>query len=1176
MGATGEWSSPITATATEEEMSTRIKGLELTKTGPSAWRLGTANEDPDATVVGEIFVTKTSTGTTPTEQTWSITFTENRGNVDMLEIKEDWTTTLTTSVGSITTSIVEFVRGASNEFTIEPKKATGQVVKDIQSADGFAGQDIFFTELWDNTNTIEQADDGTHAWISDQGIASYNPVRYEIQRVSTQIGSGLSIPSTSQFRLYLDLRTTRKDRVGGVRHVTPLINCSATALDMKLAIESMRDNLRVNVVRNDVNGGARGEYDWFITFVSLLGDLPPLEPESTSIIGSTGGTIPNYAEEIQKGVTEVQTITTSAAAHYIREQQEMTITATAGQTVSGNIGIAFGNTPTKYIDVLSTAQQMEDAIENLDAIQLEIQIIETFGGDPVPLNGEFTLTLDSYTTTALRFDSSAAAVKAALEQLHQVQTVNVVRTQKTGNNLYAWTVTFVTNLGNLQAMVPTYIGSLTGSTPSCTVTETQPGILINDVTVTKQSLPAAQGTSASAFLIEFLDPVGNVPNLIVSTDQLTGSTQALMFGKRDGASPIGGTFIVSMGKGSWVTTPSLDFDISALGMKTALEGISSIGEIDVMREDLGNGHRWTITFLSNLGNLNMMSARAQSQEIQSIQTMGGIPTPLGGTFTVSFGGHSTRPIPFDSSAATVKASLEILPTIGTIDVYRFGPLGDGKYRWDIYFRTEIGNLPLMIADGHGLTGTSASVTTHSIQDGNAQSLTGAMPSLANEEKVAGLPSYTGSYFPEKTATYQMAVRQLNQGGLTSMYYDNQWFMGSPSILRVDPTINFNWGSDTLTQYARDYVSVRWLGKIRPKTTEAYTLYLHVDDGAKLYIDHVLVLDLWEQPNGPVEGRVTLNLIKGRYHDVRLDYREERGNAFVSLKWKSFTVAKSLIPMDQLFTSSHVVGSPFSTSIISGAADYPHTTAYGPGLIDPIVGIPAKFTIQARDAVGENKTSAGRDSASDGLDGGDSFIVLVTSSKGTEHSVTPEYIGGGKYSVEYIPSDSGYHDVSVTIGGTDIYCGNGKESKCSPWRRLVAPGRTTHETSIAYGLGLTDAVAGDVGEFWIQARDAYNNNKTTGGEAERFQVFLDLQTASIPVGPNTTTIYPVTFRGVVRDMDDGTGRYYCTYTSTIQGSYDLRILYDGLQILSTAVGPDKTSWSTQVRFFSYENLLICLR
>ena len=76
-------------------------------------------------------------------------------------------------------------------------------------------------------------------------------------------------------------------------------------------------------------------------------------------------------------------------------------------------------------------------------------------------------------------------------------------------------------------------------------------------------------------------------------------------------------------------------------------------------------------------------------------------------------------------------------------------------------------------------------------------------------------------------------------------------------------------------------------------------------------------------------------------------------------------------MNQLYTSSHIVGSPYRTNVISGAADYPHTTAYGPGLVDPIVGIPAKFTIQARDAVGMNKTSGGRDSNSDGLDGDDS-------------------------------------------------------------------------------------------------------------------------------------------------------------------------------------------------------------
>lgn len=974
LGATGTWTSSITSSASAEELRTRLEGITIVS-GPSPWKSGTANEDT-VTTLGQVFVTKTNPSLDAnSHQMWSITFVGNRGNMEMLEIDPDWSTTLIASVGTVTTSIVEFVRGAANEFTIEPKKATGQVVKDIQSADGFAGKDIFFTELWDSSNTIAQADDGTHVWIKDQGVASYNPVRYEIQRVFTQIAPLSTIPGASVFKLILDLQSLQKNRVGGARHITTDIRCDADAVAMKLALESMRTGLRVDVTRNNLDGGARGTYEWLITFVSLLGDLPALTPESVSIVGSTGSI--SAAIEIQKGVTEIQTITTSAAAHFQREQQEITITTTSGQTVAGKIGISFDNIDTLpiYIDVLSTAEQMETAIENLNAIQLEKQVIETFGGDPVPLNGEFTLTFDGYTTGSLRFDSAASTVKAALEQLHNVQTVDVSRTQKAGNNLYAWTVTFVTNLGNLPNMVPTYLNTLTGSPPIggvyCTVVQLQYGVLINDVTVTKQALSAAQGTSSSAFLVEFIDPVGNLPNLKIYSDQLTGATAAKVFGKRDGSSPLGGTFIVTMGDGSWVTTPSLDFDMSALGMKTALEGISSIGEVDVMREDLGNGHRWTVTFLSNLGNLPMMRAEALKQEIQVVQTSGGIPTPLGGTFTLSFGGHTTNPIPFDSSAATVKAAFEAIASVGTVDVYRFGPLGDGRYRWDLYFRTERGNLPLMVANGHGLTGTSAGIASLTTQDGNAQSLTGAMPTLANEEKVAGLPSYTGSYYPEKTDTYQMSVRQLNQGGLTAMYYDNQWFIGQPTILRVDPGINFNWGSDSITQYARDFVSVRWLGKIKPKTTEEYTLYLHADDGARLYIDHVLVLDLWNQPNGPEEGRVTLTLTQGQYHDIRLDYREERGNAFVSLKWKSFTVTKQVIPMNQLYTSSHIVGSPYRTNVISGAADYPHTTAYGPGLVDPIVGIPAKFTIQARDAVGMNKTSGGRDSNSDGLDGDDS-------------------------------------------------------------------------------------------------------------------------------------------------------------------------------------------------------------
>ena len=45
---------------------------------------------------------------------------------------------------------------------------------------------------------------------------------------------------------------------------------------------------------------------------------------------------------------------------------------------------------------------------------------------------------------------------------------------------------------------------------------------------------------------------------------------------------------------------------------------------------MGNGHRWTITFLSNLGNLPHLSARKIKQEIQVISTTGGDPNPRAG------------------------------------------------------------------------------------------------------------------------------------------------------------------------------------------------------------------------------------------------------------------------------------------------------------------------------------------------------------------------------------------------------------------------------------------------------------------------------------------------------------------------------------------------------------------
>lgn len=70
--------------------------------------------------------------------------------------------------------------------------------------------------------------------------------------------------------------------------------------------------------------------------------------------------------------------------------------------------------------------------------------------------------------------------------------------------------------------------------------------------------------------------------------------------------------------------------------------------------------------------------------------------------------------------------------------------------------------------------------------------------------------------------------------------------GSPSISRVDAVVDFDWSTGLVTQYGKDYVSARWFGKIRSYQSETFTFYVYADQGARLWIDHVLIIDSWNK------------------------------------------------------------------------------------------------------------------------------------------------------------------------------------------------------------------------------------------------------------------------------------------------------------------------------------------
>lgn len=105
----------------------------------------------------------------------------------------------------------------------------------------------------------------------------------------------------------------------------------------------------------------------------------------------------------------------------------------------------------------------------------------------------------------------------------------------------------------------------------------------------------------------------------------------------------------------------------------------------------------------------------------------GVDSP-GGSFTLSFGGNSTMHISWNASAGLVEAALESLPQVGdvtvTVDPAAGSVLGDliSKMAWLIEFTTlgkppNLGDLPLLGADGSYLTGTKVSIVVEEVSTG---------------------------------------------------------------------------------------------------------------------------------------------------------------------------------------------------------------------------------------------------------------------------------------------------------------------------------------------------------------------------------------------------------------------------------------------------------------------------
>ena len=102
------------------------------------------------------------------------------------------------------------------------------------------------------------------------------------------------------------------------------------------------------------------------------------------------------------------------------------------------------------------------------------------------------------------------------------------------------------------------------------------------------------------------------------------------------------------------------------------------------------------------------------------------------------------------------------------------------------------------------------------------------------------------------------------------------------MVRNDPNVNINWGRGAPAPgMPVDNFSVRWTRQLSFPITQPYRFVLRSDDGVRLWIDGVLIIDAWHMATGTPFTR-DVNLTAG-WHAFRIEYYEGSGDAYVQFR-----------------------------------------------------------------------------------------------------------------------------------------------------------------------------------------------------------------------------------------------------------------------------------------------------
>ncbi|WEK37954.1 MAG: PA14 domain-containing protein [Candidatus Pseudobacter hemicellulosilyticus] len=168
-----------------------------------------------------------------------------------------------------------------------------------------------------------------------------------------------------------------------------------------------------------------------------------------------------------------------------------------------------------------------------------------------------------------------------------------------------------------------------------------------------------------------------------------------------------------------------------------------------------------------------------------------------------------------------------------------------------------------------------------------------------------IENYSMNVFDARICGGALAPDDLAGKGLIVGYYYNKdvmapavyvspelWHLGFPSTEAVPlnaPIEN------------KEVFSMKYTGRLKAPVTGTYNFYCQRDDGARLFLNGLKVLDAWDgksTKDHPVTG--TVNLVAGEFYEIQVDYYDIRKQAHMLMDWSYPGTTRQAIPRAFLY------------------------------------------------------------------------------------------------------------------------------------------------------------------------------------------------------------------------------------------------------------------------------------